>query len=152
MTSDRKLKASREGSKCRIYGTQRALSSETKVESETSQSKSGTSLNLSDSGDFDLLCGFLLISQPGERVDHDACMQALRSVHTNRPHSGGGRPLLREGGPISYEATPSGSFRPVPGMAFGVRGWGRVDDDFCIFLEVLDGSLASVMKQYDETL
>ena len=29
------------------------------------------------------------------------------SIHTNRPHSGGGRPLLKEGGPISYEPRPS---------------------------------------------
>jgi hypothetical protein len=27
-----------------------------------------------------------------------------RSVRTNRPHSGGGRPILREGARVSYEA------------------------------------------------
>ena len=41
-----------------------------------------------------------------------ALVESLRSVHTNRPHSGAGRPLLRMCGPISYEARHPGCLQP----------------------------------------
>jgi hypothetical protein len=52
------------------------------------------------------------------RTHLPALVQSFRSVHTNRPHSGGGgRPLVREGGLISFEPRPSPSSKPFWGRA-----------------------------------
>ena len=53
--------------------------------------------------------------------------QSFRTNHTNRPHSGGGGALLREGGLISYQSRPSASFprrdpRAPPAATVRLRG------------------------------
>ena len=45
------------------------------------------------------------------------CSQCTRVGHV----PGGGRPPLREGGPISYEARPSGFFQPVDAISASKR-------------------------------
>ena len=54
------------------------------------------------------------------------CSQFTRISHV----PGEGRPLLREGGPISYEATPSASFQPAARR--GIRAVCRVAAPACV--------------------
>ena len=60
---------------------------------------------------------------PATKNQTTALVQSFGSVHTNRSHSGRGRLLLREGGSISYDATPSAYFQVlVHPISAGSRG------------------------------
>jgi hypothetical protein len=53
---------------------------------------------------------------------------SFRSVHKNRPNSGGQRPFEREGGPVCYEAMPSASFHLVEvWLRPDCLGWGNFE-------------------------